>query len=296
MAAALLAWGLSPLAHRYLGPTASPILRGLGLAVGAVLIAGALVPPFDRGAPALAAWIMGGALLQASSKATRIVGVPAALGILLVAFGCVAAWLVAGAWPEGARLRAAVAGGGALAAAGLLARWWLVKKAPRLAPSPAGILVVAALSAGYVAYRPLVAGRVANLPLYEWTLGAGAAVLLLGRLRRSARDASVPEAWTGEARRHRSDAIPSYDPRMPALAAAVSRYLDTGEGFEEYRASLLRAAPHAAPSFRKALQALPPVQGRGRSAKTARAERLARHQRLMELHHGEPAPAVRTHP
>lgn len=296
LAIAAVGFGAAPLAARALGAPGAPLVRGVGLAGGAFAAALSLVPPFERAAPSLAAWILGGALLQASTRARRNAVVLSALGVALVALGCAIAWYAAPSWPETTRLRATIAAAGVLAAMGLLGRRYLVRRHPSLAPSPAGILLGATIAATYVAYRPLVAGKVANLPLYEWTLGVGVAALLLGRLRRSARDASVPDAWSGTARKHAQDAPPAYDARMPPLAAAIQRYLESGQGFEEYRMAMLRAAPHAPPTFRKTLQGMTPLMGRGRAGKGAKAERLRVHGHLMEQVHGEPTPAVRTHP
>lgn len=296
---AALGFGAAPLAHRYLGAPAATLARGLGLAAAALFSMGALVPPFDGAALPLVAWTLGAALVQASTRAQRNGIVFAALGVVLLLAGCALAWFVAPAWPETARLRGTVVAAGALSLVLLTIRLRVARRRPKLAPSPVGLLLGATLAATYVAYRPLVSGQVANLPLYEWTLGVGVAVLLLGRLRRAARDASVPEAWSGQARRHEQDAAPAYDARMPALAAAIQRYLESGQSFEEYRAAMLRAAPHAPPAFRKTLQGMTAVQGRGRGKDAARASRLAAHDQLMktmELSHGEPAPAVRPHP
>ena len=301
MAAAALGLGFAPLAHRLLAAPAEPLTRGLGFAAAALLVASALLSPFDLAALPLACWMLGGGALAASVLARRP-PIFAAVGVLLLALGIAAAWSAAATWPEPARLRWALAAGSALALVGLLARLVLARRAPRLAPSPVGVLLVAALAAGYLAYRPLVTTQVANLPLYEWTVGVGIAVLALGRLRRNARDESVPEAWSGDARRHEEGARPAYDARMAALAGAVQRYLDTGEGFEAYRAALLRAGPGAPASFRKALQGAAPVQGRGRAAKVARREREATHAALMTLlnvevpPHGNTPAAVRPHP
>ena len=300
LAIAALGFGAAALASRLLGEPAAPIARGVGLAGAALLVAASLVPPFDRAAPPLVAWILGGALLQAAPRAKRNGAVFGALGLVLVIGGCGIAWYAAPAWPETARLRATVVAAALLAILGLLARRGLARRSPGLAPAPAGVLIGATLAATYVAYRSLVAGRVANLPLYEWTLGVGVAALLLGRLRRSASDASVPEAWTGTARRHTQDALPAYDTRMPPLAAAIQRYLESGKGFEEYRMAMARASPHAPATFRKALQGMSAVPSpRGRGAKAATAARLAAHQALMqglELRHGDPAPPLRPHP
>ncbi|HVM45617.1 MAG TPA: hypothetical protein VM582_06750 [Candidatus Thermoplasmatota archaeon] len=300
IAVAALGLGAAPLAARALAPAAAPVARGAGLAAASVVAAAALLPPFDRAALPLAAWVLGGALLQASTRARRNGVVLASVGVLLLLLGCAVAWQAASAWPETQRLRLTVVASAALVLAGLALRLRLARRAPALAPSPAGVLVGAALAVTYVAYRPLVAGQVANLPLYEWTLGVGVAVLLLGRLRRSARDASVAEAWSGTARRHAQDAAAAYDPRMPPLAAAIQRYLESGEGFDDYRAAMTRAAPHASPAYRKALQGMSAVQARGRGSKAARGTRLAAHQELMdklkELPHGEPAPGLRAHP
>lgn len=289
------AWGLSLLLHRAAGPAAVTLARGASLAIGGILATTTLAPPFDSAALPLAAWILGGALLQA--RATRWSAVLAGAGVTFLAMGLAVAWLAAGGWPEPLRLRGALVAAAALATAGLVARLVLLRRRPRLAPSPMGVLLFAAIASVYVAYRPLVATRVANLPLYEWTLGVGVAALMLGRLRRTARDASVTEAWTGSARRHRHEAVPAYDPRMSPLATIVQRYLDTGDGFEEYRAALLRLAPRAAPPFRKTLQGARPVQGRGRAGKAARRERLATHDAMMELlEHGHAEPHLRPDP
>lgn len=296
LAIAAVGFGAAPLAARALGPPAAPLIRGAGLAGGAFVAALSLVPPFERAAPPLAAWILGSALLQASTRAKRNAVVLASLGMVLVAIGCAIAWYAAPSWPETTRLRATIVAAALLAALGLVGRRWAARHHPSLAPSPAGVLVGATIAVTYVAYRPLVAGKVANLPLYEWTLGVGVAALLLGRLRRSARDASVPDAWSGTARRHAQDAPPAYDARMPPLAAAIQRYLESGQGFEEYRMAMLRAAPHAPPTFRKTLQGMTPLTGRGRAGKGAKTERLRVHGQLMEQVHGEPTPAVRAHP
>lgn len=300
LALAALGLGVSPLAHRLMGPPAATLARGAGFAAAALVATIALVPPFDRAALPLAAWALGGALVQASTRARRNGVVFGALGVALLALGCALAWTVSPTWPETARLRATIVAAAALAAIALLVRLVVARRSPRLAPSPVGLLLGATLATTYVGYRPLVASQVDNLPLYEWTLGVGVAVLLLGRLRRAAHDASVPEAWSGQARRHRQDAAPAYDLRMPPLAAAIQRYLEEGQGFEEYRAAMQRAAPHAPPAFRKALQGARPVTGRGRAGKAARAERLRVHDELVKGletdRHGEPTPPLRSHP
>lgn len=290
-----LAWGVSLVVHRVVGAAAATILRGASLAAGAVLGTITLAPPFDGAALPLAAWLVGGALLQA--RALRWGALLAGAGLTFLAMGVAAAWVASPSWPEAARLRAALAASAALSLTGLAARLVLLRRRPRLAPSAVGVLLFAAIASIYVAYRPLVATRVANLPLYEWTLGVGAAMLMLARLRRTARDAAVAEAWTGSGHKHRHEPTPAYDPRMAPLATVVQRYLDTGDGFEEYRAALLRLAPGAPPPFRKTLQGARPVQGRGRAGKAARRDRLATHDALMELtDHGHAQPHVRSHP
>lgn len=300
LAAASFAWGLSVAAHQRLGAAAGVLLRGGGVAFAALLLSGELLAPFDRAAVPLAAWALGATLLQASTRARAGATVLYAIGVLGLAVGVVAALVLGAAWPEYARLRLAVLAGAALVALGLVLRALLLRRSLRaLAPGPVGVVLVAALAATYLTYRPLVATRVANLPLYEWTLGVSVALLLLGRLRRSARDAAIPEAWTSAARRHAAEASPVYDARMAPLAAAVERYLETGEGFEAYRAALLRAAPNAAPAFRKALQGVAPLPGRGRAAREARAQRAETHRRLLaalspnEVKHGPAPPPLR---
>lgn len=282
-AVALFAWGASIALHRAAGHAAAILLRGAGFAVAALLAAAALAPPYDRAGLPAAAWLLGGAALQASTRAGAWRLGLAAGGSALLLLGAGIGWSAAEVWPETARLRWALSVASVLAFAGLLARMPLARRWPRGTPAPVGVLLVAALAATYVAYRPLVAASVANLPLYEWTLGVGAAGLMLGRLRASARDAAVNEAWSGEGRRHEQAAAPAYDARMAPLAVAIQRYLDTGDGFEDYRSALLRVAPHAPPTFRKTLQGAQPVQGRGRAAKAARRERLVTHDAILEL-------------
>jgi hypothetical protein len=296
IALVLVSWGLSLFVHRSIGHATATLARGLGLAAGALIMTTSLLPPFDRAALPLAAWIGGTSCLQASTRTRSWKLSLAASGIALLVIGAALGWIASALWPESARLRGALIVAACLATAGLLTRILVARKHPRLAPSPGGVIIFAVLAASYVAYRALVATRVANLPLYEWTLGAGAAVLMLGRLRSSARDAAVDEAWTGKGQKHRQDALPAYDPRMAALAADLQRYLDTGEGFDDYRDTMLRLATDAPSHFRKTLQGARPVQGRGRAGQAARRERLVTHDALMEILHGHPEPHVHTHP
>lgn len=296
LAIVCLALGLSVLAHRLVSAAAATLLRGAGLAVATLLTCAALVTPFERAGPPLAAWIAGGAMLQAATRARRSGIVLHSLGLILLAAGGAAAWVLAPGFPEAARLRWATLAVGALWAAGLAARAMLLRSKHRAwAPGPLGILLVSALACVYVAYRPLVGTKVANLPLYEWTLGVSAALLLLGRMRRQARDDAVPEAWSSESRRHTQDVVPAYDARMGPIAAAIHRYLDRGEGFDDYVKALARAGEGAPAAYRKALQGLRPVPPRARGG--AR-ERRATHDALMtllqtEAAHGHAPPALR---
>jgi hypothetical protein len=76
--------------------------------------------------------------------------------------------------------------------------------------------------------------------------------------------------------------MPLYDARMGPLAASIARYLETGAGFEDYRAALEKAAPDAAPAVRRVL-ATPLGEGRGRAARReGAAQRLAAHRAAME--------------
>lgn len=300
-AAVLVAIGLAPLLHRHGGPVWATLLRGAGATVAVLLLASALVPPFDRAVLPLATWVAGATLLQAGARARKggvLLG--AAGAAVLVAGWGVALWL-APSFPEPGRLRLALLAAGPLALVLLGARAALLRSRMRaLAPMPVGILLVVALGTTYFAYRGLVANRVANLPLYEWTLGVAGALLLLTRLRRTARDHEVAEPWTSDARRHAQDVAPVYDERMGPLAAVVQRYLDHGEGFEEYRDALLRAAPSAPPAFSQALREAPKGPARGRARSRAAAEaRVAAHRDAMsklnppEVPHGN-APHGRT--
>lgn len=278
-AAALVAIGAAPLAHRRLGAAAGTILRGAGLVAATLLITASLVAPWDRAAPPLAVLIAGGALLQAArGRAMAIAG-----GVVLAA-GWALGWWLSSDFPEPGRLKVALLLAAAGAVALLALRAWLVRTGhDALAPGPAGLLAGVAVGATYLAYRSLVAGHVGNLPLYEWSLGVALSLLLLARIRRGAREGESPEAWSSEARRHAQDSTPLYDARMGPLAAVLARYLETGAGFEEYRATLERAAPEAAPRVR-AILARPLVpEGRSRAARReAAAQRLAAHKAALE--------------
>lgn len=301
-AAVLVAVGLAPLAHRRLDAAAATMVRAAGLAGAALLLSRALVPPFDRAMLPVAAWMLGAGLLQAATRMRRPL-LPTGAGLALLAGGWAGALLAAPSFPEPGRLRVALLVAGPAALAGLALRAGLLRGRWRaLAPMPVGILLVVALGTAYASYRPLVADRLANLPLYEWTLGVGVASLLLTRLRRQAREHEAPEAWSGAARRHAQDVAPAYDARMGPVAAVLQRYLDTGDGFEEYRAALLRAAPLAPPAYGRAVQALRATQGRPRS-RAARDARLAAHRDVLaalqnrtEVSHGIPTPRVRENP
>lgn len=299
-AAILVAIGLAPLAHRRWGRVAATLLRGAGITLGVLLLTSALVPPFDRAVLPIAAWSAGAALLQAGARAKRGTLALAAAGSALLVAGWAGALALAPTFPEAGRLRVALLVAGPVALVLLGARLRLLRTRLRdLAPMPVGILLVVSLSTTYLAYRGLVATRVGNLPLYEWSLGVGVALLLLTRLRRIAREHEVAEPWTSDARRHAQDVAPVYDERMGPLAAVVQRYLDHGEGFEDYRAALLRAAPAAPARYRDALQAAKPPGLRGRAASRASVEaRLAAHRDLLsklnpEADHGH-APHGRT--
>lgn len=307
VAAVLAGLGLAQLAHRLRGRAAGTLTRGAGFVAGALLLTPALVPPFDRAVPAIALWVAGGAVLQANARAKRPQRLADALAIGLLASGVAVALFVADAFPEPARLRAAVTGAALAAALGVGARIALLRSRwAALAPAPVGILLVCAFGAIYLAYRGLVDDSVDNLPLYEWTLAVAAAGLVLSRLRRQAHDAAASDAWASEARRHAQDVAPVYDRRMGPLVAAVGRYLDTGMGFDEYRAAIEGAArDDVTPGLRRALdEARIAPEGRGRASRRQAAEaRLAAHRAVLHelnairgLPHGRSPSRVRAHP
>lgn len=299
----LLAWGPSFLVHRKAGAFAATLLRALGIAAAVLVLALLLSAPFDAAGLPLALLVVGGGVLQARARSGRGGLVADALGVSLLAAGWGFGLWLSGGFPEPARLRFALFVAAPVAVVGLalravaLRRGWHV-----LAPMPVGILLAAALAGSYLGYRGLVAGRVANLPLYEWTLGAFFAALLLARLRRHARAVEVPEAWESDARRHAQDVAPLYDARMAPVAAVLARYLETGSGFDEYRAALARLDGPAA--YRKALEAARPVPpARGRAARDAARQRADAHRALMQTlqaprgpTHGTAPPALRPDP
>lgn len=310
LAAILAAVGLAPLAGRWRGPPAATLVRGIGVALGVLLVTPALVPPFDRAIPAAALWILGATILQANARAASERVAPMAVGVALLAGGALVALSIADAMPEPARLRVAVIGGGLVALFGLSARAVMRRGAWRaFAPAPVGVLLVTAFGAIYIAYRGAVDDHVENLPLYEWTLAAGAAGLLLSRLRKIARRGATPDAWASAAQRHAQDVAPLYDRRMAPHIAAVGRWLDTGMGFDAYRAAIERGAGDAAPParLRQALDAAAAASAdagtRGRARQNATAKRAAAHAAVMrELNairgtdHGKTTPRVRAHP
>ena len=303
LALVLVAWGVSLLVHRRLGGFAATLVRGLGIAGGVLVLARLLAAPLDAMAVPVALLVAGATVLQARARSGRGGLVADGLGLALLAAGWGFAFWLSSGFPETARFRVALLVGAPVAVLGLVLRALARRRGwHALAPMPVGILLAAALSGAYLGYRGLVAANVSNLPLYEWTLGAFFAALLLARLRRHARAAEVPEAWESDARRHAQEVAPLYDARMAPVAAAVSRYLETGAGFDEYRAALARLGT-AAP-FRKALEAARPVPpARGRAARVAAARRAEAHRQLLQSlprprgpTHGTAPPALRENP
>ena len=310
VAAALVGVGLAPLAHRTRGAPFGTMTRGLGIAAGVLLLTPALVPPFDRAVPTIALWVLGAAILQANTHAQRERWTVAALGLAALATGAALALYLADAYPEPFRLRVAVVAASAAALLGLALRLAVRRSRWRaLAPAPVGVLLVAAFTAIYLAYRGLVETQVDNLPLYEWTLAVAAAGLLLSRVRRTAHETATPEAWASDARRHAQDVVPVYDRRMAPYVAAIGRYLDTGMGVSEYRAAILRAAGAAPPAAlvraldaaEKARAGSPRGTRRGAQAAAAEARRAA-HAAVMRAMNdtrgqpdGTPEPGVRAH-
>lgn len=274
-----LAWGLAPLTERRFGPASGTTLRGAG-AIGATAVffpslaenLGAVTVP-------LCLAIAGTTLLQADARRARTSPALATVGAALTLAGLGLAFSTAESFPEPARLRAALLLGGALLLAGIAARLILLRtRLGKLAPMPVGIAGAALLLSVYVSYRPLAAQHVNNLPLYEWTLAAGVALLLLGRLRRAAREHETAEAWSLDARRHAQDVRPVYDPRMTPLAAVFQRYLEHAQGFEEYQRALEQAHGGALP--RPLTDTLEAARNSHRGLATPKARRDARERRL----------------
>ena len=283
VATLLVGFGLAPLAHRRFGPVAATLLRGASLAASSILVLLSFVEPWSRAAGPVAVLVAGGALLQASTRAKEGRAL-AASGLVVLSVGFAYAWLLSGGFPEPNRLRGALVFSAGTTALLLLARMFAQGKLhDALIPGPAGILGASAVGATYLSYRSLVAQHVGNLPLYEWSLGVSLSLLLLAKLRRGARDGESAEAWASDARRHAQDSTPLYDARMGPLAASIARYLETGAGFEDYRAALEKAAPDAAPSLRRILPAPIAPLGKSRAARRdAAAQRAAAHGAAME--------------
>lgn len=276
-AALCVALGLAPWAHRKWGAFAATSVRGVGLAIGVLLSASALVAPFYSAVAPAAIAIVGGTLLQGNARRAKPSPGIESGGVALLAAAFGLALVISSSFPEPGRLRVTLLFCALAAAAGLALR--RVARAigyGELAPMPLGILLVATLGGVYLGYRALVGEHVANLPLYEWTLAASAATLLLARLRRKAKEHAAPDAWSANARRHAQDVRPVYDERMAPLAAAIGRWLERGDAFDEYRAAL-GAQGIRVPDSISALSG-----GRGRSARRESAsQRLAAHESLL---------------
>lgn len=300
-ATVLVGVGLAPWAHRLRGAAAGTAVRGAALVLGVLVLSTALVPPFYSAVAPAAIAVVGGTLLQANARRGKPRVSLDSAGVAFLALAFALGLLVSGEFPEPGRLRltllvvlVATIGGLALRRTAVDRGWG------DLAPMPLGILIVATLGGVYLSYRTLVREHVANLPLYEWTLAAGAAGLLLARLRRRAKEHEAADAWTALARRHAQDVRPVYDARMGPLAAAIGRYLERGEGYAAYRHAMLDAAG-GAPDVESALDAMPrSAPGRSRAARRdAAAQRLAAHEAMMRTltlerpPHGDPQPRLR---
>lgn len=280
----VVAWGIAPATHRAAGAASATVVRG----VGAVAATAWVFPRLGENLPAvqlpLVVFLAGATILQADARRDRPAAAVATVGALLALVGLGLAWRAADAFPDPARLRFALGLGAALLLAGLAVRAWMRRRAPALAPLPAGVCAAALLVSVYLAYRPVASREVENLPLYEWALAAGVAGLVLGRIRRLAWQSHAPEPWSSDARRHAQDVRPIYDPRMAPLAGVLQRYLETGHGFDEYRAVLERAndAP-LPPHLLNALAAArtPPRVAMARARREAAAKRLAAHEAAL---------------
>lgn len=297
-AAVLVAVGLAGWAHRLRGAAVATGVRGAGLLVGLGLLSTALVPPFYAGVGPAAVALVGGTLLQANARRARPTLALDSAGVACLALAFGLGLFVAGDFPEPNRLRLALVVVLTATVAGLALRRVLLERGHAwLAPMPLGILLVSTLGGVYLSYRTLVREHVENLPLYEWTLAAAAAWLLLARLRRRAKEREVAGAWTGLARRHAQDVRPVYDARMGPLAAAIGRYLEQGVGYDAYREAMLRAG--ASPAMLDAMPRGP--QGRTRAARREAAKaRLEAHERIRSTNQsgplGSPQRPVRPNP
>lgn len=276
-AAALVALGVAPWVHRWRGAFAATLTRGSGLALGTILFASALVPPFFAATAPAALAILSGTLLQANARRAKPSASLDGVALAGLAGAFALGMVIATGFPEPERLRLTLVLVAVATAILLAVRRILVATRWRsLAPMPLGVLLVATIGGIYLSYRGLVGARVANLPLYEWTLATGAAGLLLARIRRKAKEREVRDSFTADARRHAQDVRPVYDERMGAIAAVVARYLEQGIGYDDYRRVLVeRGVPASAIA--------PPVPlGRTRGAKReATRARLDAHERAM---------------
>lgn len=306
LAALLVAWGLAPLAHRKLSPAAGTSARGAGLVAAALLAFSTLGANLDAAAIPLALILAGATVLQADSKTDKPRPAVILLGGTLTLGGLALGIIIADAFPHAARLRFALVGAGLLGAAGMAARLAVLRSGHRdLAPMPAGVLTAAALLSGYAAYRPVVAATVHNLPLYEWALAVSIALLVFGRLRRIAQNAQTAESWSWDAGRHAQDVRPVYDARMVPLAAAIRRWLDDGEGLDEYRKAIETTTGRTIPP--QLVETLSANRAQKRQLPKARREAAARrhaaHADVMRRladprgpNHGRPQRPLRTNP
>lgn len=275
-AAVLVGVGLAGWAHRLWGAAVATGVRGAGLLAGVALLSTALVPPFFGAVGPAALVVVGGTLLQANARRERASLTLDSLGMACLALAFALGLLVSGDFPEPGRLRLTLVVVLGATVAGLALRRLAIDRGyAALAPMPLGILLVGTLGGVYLSYRTLVREHVANLPLYEWTLAAAGAGLLLARLRRRAKECETSDAWTGAARRHAQDIRPVYDERMGPLAAAVGRWLERGEGYDAYRAAMLAAGATVPPEP-------PSAHARTRASRREAAKaRLDAHEALL---------------
>lgn len=272
----LIALGAAPWAHRWKGPAAATLVRGAGLVVGALLLSSSLIPPFYGAVVPAAMAIAGGSILQANARRKAPTVAWDSLGATILSAALALGLVIASGFPEPDRLRLTLLIVGGASLVGLITRRILLStRASGFAPMPVGILLVAAIGGAYLSYRSLVKDHVANLPLYEWSAAAAAGSLLLARLRRRAKDQEVPDAWSANARRHAQDVRPVYDARMGPLAGAIGRWLERGEGFDEYQAAMQRFGARVHENSRN-------LRGRrGKSGREAAQQRLAAHRAAM---------------
>lgn len=207
-----------------------------GATAGAAVLAwvAAAAIDLDPAAPAFAAAAGGLAGLAAHRRDDARYAYAAAA--MLAAAGPLALFAVPDAAALGTVLASVAAGAGGAATA-----WLLARGRPWLGDAPATNAIAAAVLAGYLSFRDVVAQGIGHAELWEWTVGVALLALAASRVKAVLRRGMTEEPWTSPARRHEAEVAPRLDARHEAWARATRDFVEAGVRRADYEA-LWRAA------------------------------------------------------